>query len=195
MLTRFTNDFPALAGRIGKEHLPALLARADYETVPAGTTLIRDQQLVQFLWLIADGVCEVKVEHGGRAIRLGRVGKGLWLGEVSLLTGGAATSTVTAETEVTVGPGRQAEILRLRDEEPEVAGALVREIIDVLMERIRASDVEIQGEAGNLALRGSHEVARARQPPQKGWFRRVLEKLTGVSEPDSAAGGGQEGQS
>ena len=187
MLDRFKNDFPALAGRIGKDHLPDLLANASYESVPAGTQLIADQAVTQHLWLIADGVCEVKVEAEGRAIRLGRVGKGLWLGEVSLLTGGAATSSVYAETDVQLVSWSQAEIHRLREEAPEAAGALVRELIDVLMARVRASDAEIQGEADELALRGSEEVQVAKAKVRKGWFRRIMEKLTGVSEDKADA--------
>ena len=62
MLERFKADFPALAGRIGRDYLPSLLANATYETVPAGTPLIRDQQLVRHLWLIADGICEVDLK-------------------------------------------------------------------------------------------------------------------------------------
>jgi hypothetical protein len=189
VLNRFTNDFPALAGRIGKGHLSALLEQARYEELPAHTTLIVEQQPVDRLWLIAGGVCRVEISAEGQAVRLGRVGKGLFLGEVSLLTGDTASSTVTAETPVTAVTWPQAEIGRLRAEAPEVAGALVRELIDVLMERLRASNAELRREADHLALAGSDEVrqGQVRAPPARSWLRRMLERLSGIHEAGADA--------
>lgn len=183
LLDQFTKDFPALAGRIGKRNLPTLLAGARQERVPAGTTLIRDQWVIEDLFLVAEGVCHVSVEAEGRILQLGRLGKGQWLGEISLLTGGAATSSVTAETDVRVVAWPVGEIHKLREESPEVASVLARELIDVLMERIRASDAELHEKEGGLALAGSDVVREKHEaPPRRGWLRRALEKLTGASD-------------
>ncbi len=189
MIERFTTDFPALASRIGKAHLLPLLQHARYEELPAHTTIIVDQQPVERLWLIADGICRVEIPAEGQAVRLGRVGKGLFLGEVSLLTGDPASSTVTAETPVTAVTWPQAEIQRLHAEAPEVAGALVRKLIDVLMERLRASNAELLREADHLALAGSDEVCQGQvqAQPARSWLRRMLERLSGVHDAGADA--------
>lgn len=184
MLTHFSRDFPALAGRLGKRNLPTLLVQARSATVAKGTVLIEDQGSVQDLFLVAEGVCRVEVEAKGRSLVLGRLGKGQWLGEVSLLGGAAAISRVTAETEVRLVAWPVGEIHRLRKEHPEVAGALVRELIDTLAERVRASDAELQMREGQLSLAGSDRVRIKSEEAGRSWLKRVLEKLTGTSPAD-----------
>lgn len=186
----FIQTFPALTDRLGKRNLGTLLSGASLETIPKDQIIIRDQGTADRLFLVAEGVCRISMESAGRTLLLGRLGKGQWLGEISLLTGDPATSSVTAETEVRLYSWTHAALLRLRNSSPEVAGVLVRELIDALTERVRASDAELQeGEAG-LALKGS-EVVRARvEAPQRSWLKRVLGKLSGASDspPDEEGG-------
>lgn len=190
MQERFIKTFPAMTDRIGKKNLGALLASARLETIPKDQVIIRDQGTADRLYLVAEGVCRISMESAGRTLLLGRLGKGQWLGEISLLTGEPATSSVTAETEVRLFAWTHAALLQLRESSPEVAGAVVRELIDTLTERVRASDAELQEAEGGLTLKGS-EVVRARvEAPHQSWLKRVLGKLSGASEssPDEEGG-------
>ena len=61
-----------------------------------------DLQPADALYHILDGVFEVAVHDNGESLRLGRLGRGQWIGEVALFSGErVASSTVTAEQ-----PGR-----------------------------------------------------------------------------------------
>ena len=61
------------------------------------------------------------------------------------------------------------------------AGALVRELIQLLMDRVRASDAEIQREADRLLLRGSDRVTHRAALAKQSWLRKALERLLGTS--------------
>ncbi|MDY0000978.1 MAG: cyclic nucleotide-binding domain-containing protein [Polyangia bacterium] len=172
--------------RFGKRNLEALLGGARLETATAGSVIIQDQGRTDRLFLVVEGVCRVSMESGGRALLLGRQGKGQWLGELSLLTGEPATSSVTAETDVRLFVWPHEEIQRLRQASPEVAGAVARELIEALTERVRASDSELQHGEGELSLKGSEEVKAKNEAPRKGWLKRVLGKLSGASDQDGA---------
>ena len=181
----FIQTFPALVDRIGKRNLGTLLADASLETVPEGHVIIQDRSKTERLYLVAQGVCRISMESAGRSLLLGKLGQGQWLGEISLLTGETATSSVTAESEVRLVAWTHETIHRMRESSPEVAGAIVRELIDALSERVRASDAELQVREGGLSLKGS-DVVRARvETPRRSWLRRVLGKLSGASEPEA----------
>jgi CRP-like cAMP-binding protein len=191
---QFEQDFPVLAARLGKRHLPALAAVATFVELPAGTRLTADQAPVDTLWLIAEGVCTVTVESGGRTIRLGRLGKGQWIGEVSLLTGDQASSTVTTETAARLLALKHADFKRLQEENLAAASALVRVLIDVLAQRLRASGEMLQKTPGaDLELRGS-DVVREGTPEKKSWFKKVLERISGTRDETPEDAGDDAGE-
>jgi len=176
-----------LARVMGKSRLERLLALATRESLPSETVLIEDGKTVDSLWLLDDGVCRVELQAAGRSLQLGRLGSGQWLGEVSMLTGEAASASVIAETRLALHRWPHETIQTLRRDEPEVAGALVRSIIQVLMERVRASDAEIQHEADRLLLRGSDRVTHRAGLAERSWLRKALERLLGTSGSPAGA--------
>src|SRR5206468_11510904 len=105
---------PLLEGLEPEEgrRLISLFARLEY---PAGVEIIRQGTLCESLFLIESGA--VVVQTAERGI-LSRLGPGAWLGEVSMFTGGVASATVTALTEVVVHAAPQTAVVKFLEEAP-----------------------------------------------------------------------------
>lgn len=77
--------------RCTREELEALAAEADELNVDSGTTLIRQGEHRRAFLVLVEGSAEVW--KNGR--RINQLGKGDFLGEISLFSGAAPTATVT----------------------------------------------------------------------------------------------------
>lgn len=92
---RFTEQEDALRrglfSEVGSVQLHRLLKNGQWQSIPAGTRLTTEGQLVSDFSVIADGCA--KVEVGNRLISV--LQPGAMVGEMSLLTGENASATVT----------------------------------------------------------------------------------------------------
>ena len=109
--------------------LEALAAHATYETVPAGTAVVREGEQGERYYAIASG--EVLVTQKGSELR--RMGRGTGFGEIALLQTETRTATVTAAVDTTLlGIDREAFLTALN------ASARVREAAGRLAGRLIA---------------------------------------------------------
>ncbi len=138
MKEEFEKQFAQWARALGPENVDKLLAVTTRLELPANRVIIRDRMPVDSLYLILDGEVSISVEEKGKAIKLGVIGPGQVLGEVSVLSGEqSASSTVTALTPV--------KMLRLRHQAFEdltnyvVASVLLQHFVDMLADRLRTS--------------------------------------------------------
>jgi CRP-like cAMP-binding protein len=140
MIAEFQQRFGALAQELGPANTGILMKSTTTLELPAGRKIIRDRMPVDSLFLVLNGDVSITVEEGGRAVQLGMVGPGQWLGEVSVLSGELlASSTVTSATPV--------RLLRLRHEKFEqlissnyaIASVLLKQLVGMLADRLRAS--------------------------------------------------------
>jgi small-conductance mechanosensitive channel/CRP-like cAMP-binding protein len=67
-----------------------------------GEKIIEQGKPGKSMYILADGSAEVRVEHGGELVQVGRLGQGDCFGEISLLTGEPRTATVIAESDCEV---------------------------------------------------------------------------------------------
>jgi CRP-like cAMP-binding protein len=77
-----------------KRELAAIAAVADELDLPEGQTLAREGQRGKEFLVLADGIADV--ESGGEVVN--RLGPGDFFGEISLVTGGPRTATVTTRS-------------------------------------------------------------------------------------------------
>lgn len=182
MTTDIEKQFAALAQQIGAAEVNELRSHAATMEIAAGTELIRDGQPVDSLYLVLDGVVTVSVRDNGHSLRLGRLGKGTWIGDVSLLSGDSTSSTsVTADTPATLLQLKHDVFRKMTDERPDLASAIVRLLIAALAERIRNSDAAIgRSDQGSPALQGSERVVSHEAGKDRGRLRSLLQKLAGV---------------
>lgn len=178
MDTGSTDVIKVLATQIGHEHARKLLEIATIKELPAGTILIRDSTAVDALYLITDGEVAVSIESNGRVLSLGHLGRGSWIGEVSLLCGEIpASSTVSAEVPVRVVEVKHETFNALIRDDPELANGLLRVFVKALTERIRASDALVaQRDPTSFTLTTDDK------PQERASFvKSVLQKLAGVT--------------
>ncbi len=87
MNEEFREKFPLWAAALGPDNVNSLLAATSKLELPANRVIIRDRMPVDSLYLILDGEVSITVEENGKSIRLGVIGPGQVLGEVSVLSG------------------------------------------------------------------------------------------------------------
>ena len=182
MISELEQRLPQLVHELQRHNMESLLSVSAMVEFPAGSILIKDQNPVDALYLIVDGIVAVSVEENGQSIRLGRLGAGQWFGEVSILSKEPiASSTVTAETGVKLLRLHHQDIEKLNSVHNEAVAMLVKHLAARLAERLRASsEVLLQDPDGRLALKGSDKVVEYPRPVNRGWLEKIFRKLTGV---------------
>lgn len=140
MVAEFQQRFPALAEELGPENTERLVRGTTLLELPAGRRIIRDRMPVDSLYLILKGEAAISVEEGRRAVQLGTVGAGQWLGEVSVLSGERlASSTVTSTTPIRMLRLRHEKFEELILAEQTIASVLLRQLVGMLADRLRLS--------------------------------------------------------
>lgn len=179
----FEKEFPSLAHRLGRDNVALLLSLAQFRELPAGYTLIEDVSPVDAVHLIVSGEFRVELKEGEQSLLLGRLGKGKWLGEVSLFTGdNLATSGVITDTPATVLSLKHADFVSAQTQHPDFVSALTQVFVDLMTERLRASNqvLEQSGEH-QLAFQGSDTLLRSDDnDARQGWLKSMLQELSGV---------------
>ena len=94
----------------------------------AGDVVLRQGDLGDTMFLVLDGVVRVETETPGGVVQLAELKRGACLGEVSVLTRGPRTATVTAVTELTTVSFARHRIERLLAQHPRV-----RELLEALV--------------------------------------------------------------
>ena len=144
-IAEFAARFPALADELGQANLVKLLEATTSLELPAGRKVIRDRMPVDSLYMILDGKVSISVEADGRSIRLGELGAGEWLGEVSVLSGELlASSTVTTDTPVKFLRLRHEKFEELITKNQEVSSVLLRQLVLMLADRLRKSGATLK---------------------------------------------------
>jgi small-conductance mechanosensitive channel len=104
----------------------------------AGEKIIEQGKPGKSMYILADGSAEVKVEHNGELVRVGRLGQGDCFGEISLLTGEPRTATVIAESDCEVVKIEKSAMRALLLQHPRLA--------ETLSETLAARRTELEAE-------------------------------------------------
>src|SRR5215213_1180336 len=105
---------PTFFDGLPPDELELVLGELDRRRYPAGSDLIAEGDKPNEILIVQAGHAEVFVaDRGGLEHRVGRVGPGVSVGEMSLFTGRPASGTVRAETQVDVLVMREPQFERL----------------------------------------------------------------------------------
>lgn len=176
----FSTRFPALADELGQANLTKLLEATTSLELPAGRKVIRDRMPVDSLYMILDGKVSITVEANERSIKLGELGPGEWLGEVSVLSGELlASSTVTTDTPV--------RFLRLKHEKfedliwksEEISSVLLRQLVLMLADRLRKSGATLKEPPRIETVAETADAALAEGKPRN-WLESFFGKPSGT---------------
>jgi CRP-like cAMP-binding protein len=130
VLQHFRN-VPLFSG-VSEKGLRALVSAAFEITEPAGKDLVREGEHSRELFVITEG--SVRVTRKGRSVNT--LVPGDFFGEIALLSGGARTATVTADTDVGLMIMSPAEFTIVLDSEPQI----MRAVLHSLGERLRDAE-------------------------------------------------------
>jgi CRP-like cAMP-binding protein len=180
---RFEKEFPVLSHHLGPENVSLLLRLAETQELPAGHVLIEDMAPVDAVYLIVSGEVSVELKAKDETLLLGRLGKGKWVGEVSLFNDDHLSSAgVVTDVPTTVLSLKHADFFTAQSQHPGLVGALTQVFLDLMTQRLRASD-QIPQAAGDqgLAFPGSDALMRSDDADaRQGWLKTMLKKLSGV---------------
>lgn len=182
LVEEFKRRFPALAGELGPRNVEVLVGATTALELPAGRKVIRDRMPVDSLYIVLEGDLTISVEENRKAIRLGQVGPGQLLGEVSVLSGELlASSTVESKTPV--------KLLRLRHEKfgeliatnYDIANALLKQLVGMLAERLRTSarsfSEHSSDDGAEAHAEGREDGASARG---QNWLKSFFDRVPGT---------------
>lgn len=181
MNEEFEKKFPLWASALGTANVSSLLAATSKLELPANRVIIRDRMPVDSLYLILDGEVSITVEENGRAIKLGVIGPGQVLGEVSVLSGEQqASSTVTSLSPV--------KMLRLRHQAFEdliasnyaIASVLLQHFVDMLADRLRASVQSFSDLKEGKVLPPQFDPTETLPPSGKNWIKSFFGRVPGT---------------
>jgi CRP-like cAMP-binding protein len=135
----FYQCFPTLARSTDRSHISALLDAVDTRQIPAGHTLIQENESSSTFYMLLEGSLNVTIEANGQILSLGKIGKGGCVGEISMLDDAPATATVTADTDSTVLALTEEKFWKLDKQNPAVTTTLLRSLSHMMSDRIRAA--------------------------------------------------------
>jgi uridine kinase len=117
-----------LVARLGDDGLARLLPHLDEETHAPGAVVVREGDTGRDLYLVVRG--EARVSRKG--LEVGTLGPGAHFGELALVTGAPRAASVVALTPLTLGRLRPERFESLVRDEPALAVALLRGVVDTL---------------------------------------------------------------
>jgi CRP/FNR family transcriptional regulator len=118
--------------KLGRAELEQIAALVDEIDVPAGRVLMRQGENGQEMFLVVSG--RFRIERNGETIA--ERGPGSALGEISLISEGPRTATVTAEEPSQVLVAARREFHTLMDGHPQIRA----QILEGLADKIRRID-------------------------------------------------------
>ncbi|HVG93435.1 MAG TPA: cyclic nucleotide-binding domain-containing protein [Planctomycetota bacterium] len=163
--SRLGPAFSAVTGRLTAADAQALDAALVDVEVPERGVLTVQGRPGDTMWFIVSGGFVASVDAVER-VELGRKGPGDWVGEMSLVSPGPSSATVTATEPSRALALDLATFTRLRRDHPEIAGSLLSAICCDLARRLRRSgQVRVEAREGHIAaipmLRALHGVERS----------------------------------
>lgn len=137
------------------------------QQLSAGKVLIAAGQHNDTLYLVSSGELLISLPFSAGPLFLAARGAGSWVGEISLLTPGPATATVTAGQDTQLLSLNAAGLERLTEKEPALVGRFVRALAEDLAHRVRTAAVVLDA-----------------APPRatSGVLERVFTRLFGAAE-------------
>jgi CRP/FNR family transcriptional regulator, cyclic AMP receptor protein len=116
-------DVPLFAN-VPRRHLRSIVRLAEEVPVRAGAPVVFRSEAGREFFVILEGIAVVRLEDGGEH----RLGPGDFFGEMSVIDGRPRSAAVIAETDVVLMMLGRRQFLRLLQQEPTVALAIMTEL-------------------------------------------------------------------
>ena len=134
-------SWAALAENFNDETIDWLFSAGETIDLRAGDVVVSEGENPTSVWLVANGVFRVEVEH--ETLSHSVLGPGDLIGELSLLDGKGASATVTSDTDSTVLRLPRSAIEAALDEQPAIGGSFWRAVASLVAQRLRTTTNEL----------------------------------------------------
>jgi predicted acylesterase/phospholipase RssA/CRP-like cAMP-binding protein len=145
----FFADLARLYPDLDTAFLRSISAEFDQVAVAGGSTLVRRGEPSDALYIVISGrLVATQQDEGGELLRLGEIGRGEMIGEMSILSGGMRTATVTALRDSRLVRISNQTFLEFMQRHPSVT----RQFIQILTSRLTNRAPRRQEKLSTLAL-------------------------------------------
>ena len=130
--------------QLRQEDIHWMLATAELKTISANGVLVREDDPSETIFFIADGLFEVYVYGGSSRLKVGQLGPGEIIGEISWLDRKPISATVRAVETSSVLALSIAALERKLAADPGLAARLFRAIATLTAERLRTTTSQVR---------------------------------------------------
>lgn len=136
----FCNKFPKITEHINENEVGALISMLKHSSVGENKHILYDNQSNNSLHFVIEGQLDCYIEENGKKISIGKIVPGEYIGEVSMLDGLPATSSVITETRCTFYTLTKDAFEELEKQYPYISGKILRSVSSLLINRLRSAD-------------------------------------------------------
>jgi CRP-like cAMP-binding protein len=136
----FCKRFPKITEHTNNHEVSALIRSLKFASIGEKKHIIKDNQKNDALYFVMEGTLDCYIEQDGRKITIGKIYPGEYIGEVSMLDGDTATSSVITETPCIIYSLTRDAFNELEKEYPTISGKILRSISSILSERLKSAD-------------------------------------------------------
>ncbi|MDH3671467.1 MAG: cyclic nucleotide-binding domain-containing protein [Gammaproteobacteria bacterium] len=137
--SEFKQHFPSIAAHLGPTGIEIFTHALVPTEAAAGDVLISCGARSDTLYLIRQGLLAISIEADGNKLSLGEVGGGSWVGEITMIEPGSATTTVIAKQDSVLLALSNDGFETLRKDHPKVASSLLKALSLDLANRLRST--------------------------------------------------------
>jgi len=137
--SEFKQHFPSIAAHLGLTEIEIFTRALVPTKATAGDVLISCGAKSDTLYLIWQGLLAISIEADSKNLLLGEAGGGSWVGEITMIEPGSATTTVIAKEDSTLLALSNDGFETLRKDYPKVASSLLKALSLDLASRLRSS--------------------------------------------------------
>lgn len=136
----FCSRFPKITEHINDNEVNALISKLKFSSIGENKQILYDNQPNDYLYFVMDGHLDCFIEENGRKISIGKILPGEYVGEVSMLDGLPATSSVMTETHCTLYTLSRDAFKELEQQYPAISGKILRSVSSILINRLKSAD-------------------------------------------------------
>lgn len=128
---------------LNDDELQAFAALFTVKSVPSRERILQEGVVVSNFYIVCDGVVHVRRLAQKREILLGRLGPGMFFGEINLFDPGVATASIYAMKDVRLAVGPYASLLEFMAENPATGYKIATGMMAEMARRLRATSARL----------------------------------------------------
>ena len=170
----FGERFSFITDYINPDEVEHLLQHMQVRYVDANDVIIDDDKPSSVLYFVWAGSLLSYIEENGETIEIGKIKPGQYIGEISFLDEGPATTSVKALEPCTLFTLSRDDFAELEKTYPNISSKLMRSISNLIITRLRSSDSLL---FDGLSEQDNESIEQADLADMRSWLINVYESL------------------